>query len=290
MCRVHVVAGLMRIGELSRRTGVSPELLRAWEQRYGLLRPTRSPGGFRLYSVEDEARVRRTSALIADGLSAAEAAGLAADSTGVDGRAEQPLVTDIAVQLRQALDGFDATAGHAAMDRLFGAVSIEFALTEVLIPYLHDLGDRWANGTVTVAQEHFASNLVRGRLLGLARDWGSGGPSSAVLAGMPGEAHDLGLILLGVLIARRGWRVTFLGADTPFDTLENSVRELRPTLVVLATYDPALFREHADAITALAAVAPLAVMAPVDEKAVTDTGAEALVGDIAKAAASLERR
>ncbi len=291
MCRVRLVAGLMRIGELSRRTGVTPELLRAWEHRYGLLRPTRSPGGFRLYSVEDEARVRRTSALIADGLSAAEAAGLAAaDSPGVDSRADQPLITDLAAELTQALDRFDAAAAQAVLDRLFGAVSIEFALTEVLIPYLHDLGERWANGTVTVAQEHFASNLVRGRLLGLGRDWGAGGSSSAVLAGMPGEAHDLGLILLGVLIARRGWRVTFLGADTPFDTLETSARELRPTLVVLATYDPALFREHADAVAALAAVAPVAVMAPVDEKAVTKTGAEALVGDIAEAADSLARR
>ena len=77
----------MRIGELSRRTGVSPELLRAWEQRYDLLRPSRSPGGFRLYSADDEARVRRTTALIADGLSAAEAAGLAA---GAIHRAGEP--------------------------------------------------------------------------------------------------------------------------------------------------------------------------------------------------------
>ena len=51
--------GYLRIGELSRRVGVSPELLRAWETRYGLLRPSRSQGGFRLYSDEDEARVEQ---------------------------------------------------------------------------------------------------------------------------------------------------------------------------------------------------------------------------------------
>lgn len=183
---------------------MSPELLRAWEQRYGLLEPTRSPDGFRLYSPTDEERVRRTAALIADGLSAAEPARLAATTPDVTAPAAQPVVDDLAAGLRKALDNFDTAAGHAALDRLFGTVSVEFAITDVLIPYLHELGERWANGSVSVAQEHFASNLIRGRVLGLARDWGSGGSSTAVLACPPGEAHDLGLIFFGILIARRG--------------------------------------------------------------------------------------
>jgi DNA-binding transcriptional MerR regulator len=281
--------GLMRIGELSRRTGVSPELLRAWEQRYGLLEPTRSPGGFRLYSVADEDRVRRTTSLLERGLSAAEAARLAAAEPAAPSRAEErpSVVADLSAQLAQSLDRFDTAAGHAAMDRILGALSVEAALTDVVIPYLHDLGDRWATGEASVAQEHFASNLVRGRLLGLARDWGVGGPSSAVLACMPGEDHDLGLAILGVLVARRGWRVTFLGADTPLDTLEASVQQLQPTLVVLATYDAALFHEHADAIAGLASVAPVAVLAPVDGSAIGDVGARPLAHDIAEAAAAL---
>jgi DNA-binding transcriptional MerR regulator len=280
--------GVLRIGELSRRTGVSPELLRAWEQRYGLLQPTRSQGGFRLYSSADEARVRRTTALIAEGLSAAEAARQAAQALEPGAPAAQPLIDDLADGLQKALDNFDAAAGHAALDRLFEAVSIEFAIADVLIPYLHELGERWANGTVSVAQEHFASNLIRGRLLGLARDWGTGGSSTAVLACPPDEAHDLGLILFGVLIARRGWRVTFLGANTPFDTLEASVRTLRPSLIVLATCDAELFRRHADAIAAVAAGRTVvAVAAPVAEQAVSATGARPLVNDIAEAARAL---
>jgi DNA-binding transcriptional MerR regulator len=284
------VDAVMRIGELSRRTGVSPELLRAWEHRYGLLSPIRSQGGFRLYSSDDEERVLRTTALIAGGLSAAEAARLASSSPPDDSGKDGPLVADLAAALREALDGFDAAGGHAGLDRLFSTVSIEFALTEVLIPYLRDLGERWSEGTVTVAQEHFASNLIRGRLLGLAGDYGAGGSSTAVLASMPREAHDLGLILLGILLARRGWQITFLGADTPFETLETSVRALRPTLVVLATVDEALFHEHSDAIAALAAWTPVAVFAPVDEQAVTATGAKPLVGPIAAVAASLAGR
>src|SRR5690606_10611390 len=110
---------------------------------------------------------------------------------------------------------FDAAAAHSALDRLLSTVSVEYVLTYVLIPYLRDLGDRWATGEATVAQEHCAANLIRGRLLGLAGDWGAGGSSTAVLACLPGEAHDLGLIFLGILLSRRGWHVTFLGADTP---------------------------------------------------------------------------
>jgi DNA-binding transcriptional MerR regulator len=281
----------MRIGELSRRTGVSPELLRAWEQRYGLLRPQRSSGGFRLYSTDDEIRVRRTTDLIAQGLSAAEAARLsgsddAGDDTGDDTEAS-PLVLDLTEQLRQAVDEFDSAAAHAALDRLLGTFSIRFVITDVLIPYLRDLGERWAQGRVTVAQEHFASNLLRGRMLALAREWGDGGPSAAVLACLPGEAHDLGLVFFGIVLGRRGWRVTFLGADTPFDSIEASAPGLHPTLIVLATLDEARVREHADAIARLAASMPVAVAAPVDEQVIRALGAQALVGDIVDTADSL---
>jgi DNA-binding transcriptional MerR regulator len=278
---------VMRIGELSRRTGVTPELLRAWEQRYGLLRPIRSAGGFRLYSSADEARVRRTAELIAEGLSAAEAARLAGTTDVVDEKEEIPLVAELAGRLQRSLDQFDAAAAQATLDRLFAAVSVEFALTEVLIPYLHDLGERWAAGAVTVAQEHFASNLVRARLLALGQDWGAGGTSTTVLACLPGEDHDLGLVMLGLLLARRGWQVTFLGADTPLDSLEDTVQTLQPSLVIVFTHDAAVFQAHADPIARLAAMTRVAVSAPVEAEAILGRGAEAIGDDIPAVAAAL---
>ena len=119
--------------------------------------------------------------------SAAEAAGLAATDELGDQLGERPLVADLAGRLEQALDGFDAAAAQDTLDHLFAAVSLEFALTDVLIPYLRDLGERWAAGTATVAQEHFASNLIRARLLGLAQGWGAGGSSTSVAACLPGR-------------------------------------------------------------------------------------------------------
>ncbi len=281
----------MRIGELGRRTGVSPELLRAWEQRYDLLQPARSTGGYRLYSSVDEQRVRRMTQLLATGLSAAEAARQALTSEEAPPLAEsavsRPIVGEIAGHLWTALDTFDGSGAHTALDQLLASVSLEGALAEVIIPYLHDIGDRWATGLASVAQEHFASNLIRGRLLGLARDWGAGDGPRAVLACPPGEAHDLGLIIFGLLIARRGWRVTFLGADTPFDTLRDSIRTIRPSVLVLATARPDHIQTHAKEIKSIAAQVPTALAGVTDEHAATTSGAQVLAGDIINAARTL---
>ena len=279
--------GYLRIGELAKRTGTSPELLRAWEQRYGLLRPSRSPGGFRLYSDDDEARIRRTKALIAEGLSAAEAArralaAAAPEEAGVSAREA------FATELREALDRFDEEAANRALDRLFGTFSVEAVLGEVLLPYLRILGERWAAQEVSVAHEHFASSLIRGRLLGLARGWGTGSGPSVLLACPPGEEHDLGLIMFGIAAARRGWRVTYLGQDTPVATIEEAVSSIEPTLVVLAVADGTSLAPHADALSVLARRVPVAVGgAGAERHDLSSRGLRILEGDPLEAARSI---
>jgi len=226
--------GYLRIGELARRTGTSPELLRAWEQRYRLLEPSRSSGGFRLYSDEDEARVLTVKRLIADGLSAAEAARATLGGEAIPDAEVGSIAASLAGDLRAALDRFDEVGANEVFDRLLAALSVETVLQDVLLPYLRILGDRWARGEASVAQEHFASALIRGRLLGLARGWGAGSGPALVLACPPGEEHALGLIMFGIVVSRRGWRVTYLGQDTPFATIEEAVAAVDPQLVVLA--------------------------------------------------------
>src|SRR5215213_8272818 len=141
---MQAISGHVRIGELSRRTGVSPELLRAWEQRYGLLRPLRSAGGFRLYSAQDERRVAVMRSHLERGLSAAEAARLTVDQEGGTApRRDTPELEQGAAELLAALDRFDETGAQAALDRLLSAYSAEVVLREVVLPYLRELGDRW---------------------------------------------------------------------------------------------------------------------------------------------------
>src|SRR5437764_14762479 len=101
--------GAHRIGEFAQRVGVSPELLRAWEQRYGLLQPVRSAGGFRLYSEDDADRVARMRRALADGLSAAEAARVALENEApARGRSEDPgLIEDARARLLAAVEAYD---------------------------------------------------------------------------------------------------------------------------------------------------------------------------------------
>ena len=164
--------GLLRIGELSRRAGVSPELLRAWEKRYGLLQPTRSTGGLRLYTHEDLERVRLMQQHLTEGLAAAEAAALALQAGEPQALAFEPEA--VRRDLAAALEAFDEPFAQAIVDSLLSMATLDAILTEVVLPYLHDLGDRWERGEVSVAQEHFASSVLRGRLLGLGRGWGRG--------------------------------------------------------------------------------------------------------------------
>jgi MerR family transcriptional regulator, light-induced transcriptional regulator len=252
--------GHLRIGELSRRVGVSPELLRAWELRYGLLQPSRSPGGFRLYSSADEERIKRMRALQTQGLSAAEAARLALESTAAAetpaGDGEGALDRD---PLAQALDRFDEPAAQEAFDSALSAVSIASLLRDLVIPYLHDLGERWEAGTASVAQEHFASNFLRGRLLGLARGWGQGGGPLAILACAPVELHDLPLIAFGLALRAHGWRIAFLGPDTPLGTVADAAAKLEPKLVVVSATTPQRLTRVREELCALARSAPLAL-------------------------------
>jgi MerR family transcriptional regulator, light-induced transcriptional regulator len=255
-------AGYLRIGQLARRTGVSPELLRAWEQRYGLLQPTRTAGGFRLYSAADQARVQRMQGLVSGGLAAAQAARLVLSGGEPEPRTDSGSATTLeeaAGNLTAALDRLDEQAANSALDRLFTTYTVETVLQEVILPYLHSLGERWEAGEVSVAHEHFASNLLRGRLLGLAQGWGQGRGPGAILACLPGEQHELGLLAFGVTLHRRGWRITYLGTDSPISPIADISRSVVPTVVVLLGMTEEGFLDQAGEIEQLAKQVPVVI-------------------------------
>jgi DNA-binding transcriptional MerR regulator len=278
--------GVLRIGELSRRVGVSPDVLRVWERRYGVLRPTRTEGGFRLYSSADEQRVRRMMALQEQGFSPAVAArAAAAEDLGASDAAPSQALRQA---LGEALDRFDEAGANRAFDRALAALSLDTLLREIVLGYLADLGDRWGAGQVSVAQEHFATNILRGRLLGLGRDWGQGGGRSALLACPPGERHDLGLICFGLALRARGWRITFLGADTPVDTVLQAARDLHPDLVVLTAATSDRFDQVQSQLGELVGAARVALAGAGARQALADSlGAELLDGDPVSQAARI---
>jgi methanogenic corrinoid protein MtbC1 len=211
---------------------------------------------------------------LARGLSAAEAARevLGEDSearrdSGVRGGPDQAAgpdriavtVSELSGALRRALDTFDEPAAQAVLDRLVSDLSVPTMLREVVLPYLADLGERWVRGTASIAQEHFASNVIRGRLAGLARGWGNGHGPRALLACPPGELHDLALMVFGIVLNRAGWRIDYLGANTPVEELTRTVEASQPDLVVLAAARTPAFEGLAAQLTELARRAPLAL-------------------------------
>jgi len=252
----------LRIGELSRRTGVSSELLRAWERRYKLFSPGRTPAGYRLYGAEDVLRAERMLAQIDAGLSAAEAARVAGSDSAEALDVEPPdasVPQQFGDELERALDRLDDAAAHSALDWLFSRFATETVLRDVVLPYMRGLGERWERGEEVIAAEHFASALLRGRLLGLARGWGAGGGPLALLACVPGDQHDIGLICFGLALRGRGWRISFLGPDTPHATIAGAAKEFAPALVVIAACVAELAEEAEPALAELAAATPLAL-------------------------------
>ena len=153
--------------------------------------------------------------------------------------------------LTEGTEELDEPMTQAALDRLLEAFALPQALSEVILPFLHRLGERWAAGEIGVAHEHFASNVIGARLRALARDWGSGVGPRAVLACQPGERHDLGLLCFGLVLRQQGWRITYLGADTPLRDVVAVCGELAPAIVVLCAVRPERFRKCSEEIVTL---------------------------------------
>jgi MerR family transcriptional regulator, light-induced transcriptional regulator len=274
---------LWRIGELSRRTGTGVPLLRAWETRYGVLNPRRTPGGFRLYSADDEARVIRMKAHISQGLAAAEAARLV--QLEMEAGSDAASVGGDLVALRTAFHGYDEVAAEAALDRLAATFGIEMFLSHVILPYLRELGDRWERGDVSIAEEHFTTGILRARMVDLTTSLRPGTGPLVVLACPEDELHDLPLIAFALALRARGGRVVVLGANMPVTGIAAAADRLEPDLVVVS----ATLREPASrSVRRLATLArrhPVMVAgAGFDEAMAARAGADYLSDDPVSAA------
>ena len=180
------------------------------------------------------------------------------------GRAE-PRADDViraAEQLRHGLDSFDEALADQALEQMLSEYPVQAVMRTVLLPYLYDVGERWAEHRTTVAQEHFATNYVMFRLATLSRGWDKGLGPRALIACAPGELHTIGLICFGIALHHHGWRISFLGAATPIDMLEAAAAELRPQLITVCAYLSGRLEPEAARLQELAAEWPLALAGP----------------------------
>ena len=229
------------------RTGLSPEVIRAWERRHGAVTPTRSAGGQRRYSDEQVERLRLLAAAVQEGrgigqlatLSLAQLASLVAGDARAgsrspsDGRRTLPspggaLVTR-ALGLTAKLDG-DGLSD--LLRRAAAARGVSAFIDSVVAPLLWRVGAAWESGRLTPAQEHLASCTVREVVSDAVRSLAA--PVSAprvLLSTLAGERHELGAMLAGATAAVSGWRVVYLGPDLPAEVIAAAARVARARVV-----------------------------------------------------------
>ena len=281
----------LRIGELSRRVGASPQVLRVWERRYGLLEPQRSANGYRVYSSEDLRRATEMQAHIARGVAPVQAAELAKAGQAGDpvARITSAIAPELLARLRRTLGSYDGADADAVVEQSLLTLGLAGAIQTVFMPFLREVGQCWARAEISVAQEHFATNVLRRRLDRITAGWNDEGPKSALLACAPGEQHDIGLLCFGLSLRNyHGWRITYLGPDTPLHDLASAAATVRPDAVVASAISPALFFRGAAGWRALAAHFTIAIAgAGASARLAKTLGVEYLAGDPVNAAARL---
>lgn len=251
-----------RIGTVTRLTGLSADVVRVWERRYGAVRPLRSRGGSRLYSEADISRLRQLRQAIDKGHNISQVANLPgeelerligdsrhrADSTDPYTTVRERFIESIA---RMDVVSADGELSRAAT--LFPARPL---VRNIIAPILTEIGERWSHKEFGVAHEHVASNLVRGLLGSLIRLYPPNEHAeSMVLATPSGERHEFGILLAALLAASRGWRAIYLGADLPAAETAHALRLSGSRYLALSLVTPREFEIMRD-IEALAETVP----------------------------------
>jgi methanogenic corrinoid protein MtbC1 len=232
----HEAAGPgLNISALARRAGVGVDTLRKWEQRYGVIRPTRTSGGQRRYTDRDAARVEWLRDRLAEGYRIGEAARLLGEAAE-PAPAKAP--AKVRAQLLEAIERSDAGAASSLLDHSLFVAGVESTLTQIVAPILEEIGKGWEEGRLSVAQEHLATETIRSRLVTLLADARGAVRGVAVLACPAGERHDMGLLMLAVLLRGDGWQVAYLGADTPVADAFGLAEQLDARVVALSLVMP----------------------------------------------------
>lgn len=240
------------------RTGLTPDLLRAWERRYAVVTPTRSNGGQRLYSDADVERLallmravnggraisqvaklpmRELRAIVEqdeDSVRAAPAAALSSNTR------ESMLAASLLAVERLDAEKLESTLRSAGLQ-----LGMDDMMDGVIAPLLLAIGSRWHEGQLRPAHEHLATAVVR-RTLAWMMENGRPAPTapSLVVATLTGQNHELGAMLAAAAASSHGWRVLYLGANLPADDIALAVNHSRASAVALSflypTDDPAI--------------------------------------------------
>lgn len=240
----------INIGRVAELTGIPPVTLRAWERRYGLPKPQRTASGHRLYSMDEVVLVQRLTALMANGYSISRAVAKVREQE--DGTAptlpQQSLPNrwdTYRFRLLAAIDSFDISALESSYSEALSLFPVDRVIDEIMLPVLHQLGDEWEQREDGIAREHFFSAFLRNKIgARFSHEISRVQGPVMVLACLPGESHEMGLMLFGLTASARNHKVIYFGADLPLSQYPPLIDKLRPSAIVLSgsyvELDPAL--------------------------------------------------
>ena len=239
---------IYNIRSVSEKTGISPETIRAWERRYGFPAPYRNPKGYRLYNDDEIASLSWLRYQTEAGMTIGQAIKLLDQlkSSGQDPtrelskftpvvRGEKRSAEELRAALIEELTSIDEEAAHRTLQAAFAQHPLEIALLEVISPALVEIGNQWHDGKIPVAIEHFSSQLCRNYLIQAMDTIKPKDSKGHILtACAPGEWHELGLLILTLLLRDNGWTVTYLGANLSLERFSEVIIQLNPDLVLFS--------------------------------------------------------
>lgn len=237
-----------------RRTGLSPDLLRAWEKRYQVVAPTRSKGGQRLYSDADLERLsllRRATSL---GRNIGQIASLDLDAlvrlvrgdeeaqeppAGAPSADTPPVAGHYLVAALRAVEHFNARGLEGVLRLAAISLSVGMFMEQVIAPLLSQVGARWHLGTLSAAHEHLASVSARRILHWIASEAAPLNGAPAIVVTTPaGQVHEIGALLAAATAATEGWRVIYLGPDLPAEDIAAAAAQTGARAIALSLVFP----------------------------------------------------
>jgi DNA-binding transcriptional MerR regulator len=219
----------------ARLTGLSPEVLRAWERRYRVVQPLRTPGGTRRYSAADLERLRLVKGAVDAGHRIGQVAQLDREELKRRSAVAEAKPDAHLDEILAALDHLDGAASQRLLSLPLSALGpVRFA-REVAVPLVHEIGDRWADGRMGVASEHLATGILRSLLGSALQPTASSllGPR-IVFATPTGERHELGLLMAALTALGAGGNPLYLGLELPVEDLLASVEGARAKALALS--------------------------------------------------------
>ena len=235
--------GFFTIQQVADITGLSKQVIRKWEERYGIIKPERMENGYRIYSKKDVQTLIKTKSLSEQGHTLKQAAFLVKDMEEVPEISivqENPVhrdeqLNEYVLQLLEKGWHCDEIELNLILKQAYHHVGLERFITNIVVPFLKEVGKKWENHEWDEFQESVSSLVVRDFLVQLRRNHQYRENAPFVLgACLPNEHHEIPLHLILVRFMLEGWKTQLIGTSPAPGAIESLVHKLKPDVVLLS--------------------------------------------------------